>query len=152
MNSVDGKKELWCPRRGESTLNFPGPDHWWGADTCSYCGSLNPDTLMERLESGTVKVVPTDKDYKIYLENHGGDPFMATYRKGCDRSPCTGPDDCIHWVTEERVRSKFYFQHLSGEQRKRFVALLNEKRLVIGFPGSFYVSPFFCRPAEGLVK
>lgn len=38
---------------------------------------------------------------------------------------------------------KFYFQHLSVEQRKAFVELLNAKTLKLAFPGHFYVLPFF---------
>lgn len=40
-------------------------------------------------------------------------------------------------------RQKFYFQHLTETQRRTFVDLLNAGRLSIGFPGRFYVLPFF---------
>lgn len=40
---------------------------------------------------------------------------------------------------------KFYFQHFSPEQCEEFVALLNDKKLHIGYPGRFYVLPFFIR-------
>mgnify|MGYP000607288369 CR=1 FL=1 len=38
---------------------------------------------------------------------------------------------------------KFYFQHLSKEQMEDFVNLFNKKQLNIGYPGHFYVTPFF---------
>ena len=41
---------------------------------------------------------------------------------------------------------KFYFQHLSTEQRMAFVELLNAGSIVIGEPGFFYRPPFFVRP------
>jgi hypothetical protein len=40
---------------------------------------------------------------------------------------------------------KFYFQHLSMEQRRRFIHLLNEGQVQVSHPGHFYVVPFFCR-------
>jgi len=40
--------------------------------------------------------------------------------------------------------TKFYFQHLSEDQKNRFVELLNQKRLKLNVPGHFYVLPFFC--------
>jgi len=38
---------------------------------------------------------------------------------------------------------KFYYQHLSEEQKKKFVELYNAGKLVV--PGGFYVLPFFCK-------
>lgn len=39
--------------------------------------------------------------------------------------------------------SKFYFEHLSDEQKTRFVELLNEGKLSLRAPGYFYRLPFF---------
>lgn len=51
------------------------------------------------------------------------------------------------WVKIEpahgTVHHKFYYQHLSRMQRSEFVALLNEKKINIGYPGHFYSLPFF---------
>lgn len=41
---------------------------------------------------------------------------------------------------------KFYYQHLSEAQQQTFVDLLNAKKIVIGYPGHFYVRPFFVFP------
>lgn len=148
--------EMFCPRRQEAphiSKSFPGPDKYREEDDkCSYCGCLNPDTFMARLEVGDIELGPTDKDYKVYVENKGGQLFKQHYRDcytGKDEEgyvPCTGPDDCTHWITKETPRDKFYFMHLSVEQQKRFVELLNEKKVVIGMPGHFYVRPFFIVP------
>lgn len=40
---------------------------------------------------------------------------------------------------------KFYFQHLDEVQKNEFIALLNAKAVKIGYPGHFYVAPFFVR-------
>lgn len=135
-----------CPRRSEV---FSPDDHtqdtWREDGSCSFCGSMNPDTFMERLEAGDVRLAPTDKNYKVYVENEGGTQFKQTYRD-CSGKECNkGPDECTHWVTREVSHSKFYFQHLSDEQKDRFITLLNEKKLKLGYPGYFYSIPFFCR-------
>ncbi|MCV0398532.1 MAG: hypothetical protein K5785_00900 [Nitrosarchaeum sp.] len=58
-----------CPRR----INEIGPwnyqeddsDHWKD-DCCSFCGSINPDKVIELIKSGYT-ITRTDKNYKIYL-------------------------------------------------------------------------------------
>jgi len=52
-----------------------------------------------------------------------------------------------HWIQvcprgEER-ESKFYFEHLTEEQKRRFIDLLNEGKLNLREPGFFYRRPFF---------
>ena len=140
-----------CPRRIEdgrgpgSPFVAPGVelhDFWRGDDSCSYCGSLNPETLMRRLNAGDVELTPTDKSYKVYVDNEGGAAFKNTYRNCTDKYGCTGPDNCTHWVTEERSHTKFYFQHFDRAQCI-FVELLNAKKLRLKYPGHFYVLPFF---------
>ncbi len=133
-----------CPSRLEAFANGYGvenEDTWREDDTCSYCGSLNQDVFMARCAVGDVELTPTDKNYKVYVRNAGGEVFKMTYRKDC--KDCTGPDDCTHWVTELRNETKFYFQHLTGTQRTHFVALLNGGTLKLGYPGHFYCLPFF---------
>lgn len=125
---------------------FAGPDEYRGDDTCSFCGSLNPATLLARLEAGDVELGPTDKSYKVYVRNKGGAEFKQTYRDCGNEAKCTGPDDCTHWVTRETDSTKFYFQHFDEAQQNRFIELYNEKRLQIGYPGHFYVRPYFTRP------
>ena len=90
--------------------------------SCSFCGSLNPERFLELVRDGWV-VGPTDKTYKAYLES----PQTAE-----------GPG---------RVQAKFYFMHLSQEQQDQFIELHNSHQMVVGFPGHFYVPPFFTTPA-----
>lgn len=59
-------------------------------------------------------------------------------------SPFKLPESGDVYVLPEH--SKFYFQHLSVDQRKRFVDLYNDKTLKLAFPGHFYVRPFFMVP------
>lgn len=150
---------FFCPRAAE---NGGGPDSpfkppfngeatWREDETCSYCGSLNPDTLMRRLRAGDVILGTTDKNYKIYVINDGGEPFKQSHRD-CPKEegkpwPGHGPDECEHWVTREVGQTKFYFQHLSGEQQQEFVDLLNAKRLKFEGGIGFNRLPFFIAPA-----
>jgi hypothetical protein len=67
-------------------------------------------------------------------------------REDAERYEAGEPLDPMHnwvFVTKDQNHTKFYFQHLSAEQMKRFVELLNEKKLKIGLPGHFYSRPFF---------
>lgn len=159
-----------CPRRaeiylGQSPAFARDNDYDPSDDTCRYCGSLAPDTFMTRLEAGDVRLGATDKSYKVYVANDGGVPFRQAYRdcysKGADGQmmfdenrqaikkdpPCHGPTDCEHWVTRERDETKFYFQHLSDEQRDRFIELLNERKIKFQGGVGFYVLPYFAQRA-----
>lgn len=112
-----------CPRR---MLEFGGwerkenLDEWESRGDfacCSFCGSLHPDVFMESIQRpGTVKLGPTDKNYKVYVSVEGG--------------------------TREY---KFYFLHLSEEQKHKFIELMNmrPRPFEIDYPGHFYVLPFF---------
>jgi hypothetical protein len=136
-----------CPRRpsGAETFRYENkPDD----GTCDYCGSLDQDTFMARVEAGDVILCPTDKNYKVYVRNKGGAPFKQSYRT--DKPAGVGevvkdPMDQSHWTwtTREATEAKFYFYHLSDAQRKRFVELLNDKKLNLDYPGYFYQLPYF---------
>lgn len=126
-----------CPRcEGLSDL---GIDYskWPDDGHCHRCGSLLGDIFMARLEAGDVEVVPSDKNYKCYVHNKNGEKFKQSH------SGKTDADGNWSCTTEERNETKFYFQHLSEDQMRRFVDLLNEKKLHIGDPGFFYRKPFF---------
>lgn len=127
----------WGPwNRAEGLDKYRDSDH-----SCTFCGSLDPDVLMARLEAGDVELGPTDKSYKVYVRNLGGEKFKQSYRG----SNCPGGEDPTKWVwtTREQDETKFYFQHLSREQKLRFIELLNERKLRLGYPGHFYTRPFF---------
>jgi hypothetical protein len=55
---------------------------------CSFCGSLHPDDLIRLVKDEGYRIAGTDKGYKAYVDAPG-----------------------------ERQVSKFYFWHLSDEQR-----------------------------------
>ncbi len=111
------RETFTCPRRRDSW--FPGQadetgvDVWRDDKTCSFCGSLSESDFWDHIYEGGV-VTPTDKAYKVYLK--------------------------VHLSSEHK---KFYFQHLSTKGREEFVQRMNENRLNIGYPGNFYVLPFF---------
>ena len=111
--------EFMCGRRMERypyAKSLAGPDYWRMDGTCNHCGSLSPDQLFQAIEDGC-EIGPTDKNYKVYIEG--------------DKAP--------------RVRgaNKFYFQHLSETEQRKFIAFLNLGKIKIGHPGHFYVKPFF---------
>lgn len=148
-------EKMLCPRRAEVGVaaNFlrgaDQDDYDREDDSCNYCGSLNPDTFMKRLEAGDVKLTPTDKNYKVYVANDGGEAFKQHFRdcysqgaKDCKY------DECTHWVTRDVATTKFYFQHLSDDQKKRFVELINQKKIKLEHPGYFYRMPFFCTTGQ----
>lgn len=109
-----------CPRRAE---NYPvveemldGWEYRGQYLFCAYCGSLQPTMLLSLMTVGC-ELGPTDKSYKVYVE-------------------------------QERQRiGKFYFQHFSVEDMNRFIELFNmkTKTFTIGYPGHFYVVPYFMR-------
>lgn len=147
-----------CPRmEGREEFVFQNmPDD----GTCTQCGSLLPDEFMRRLEAGDVALDPTDKSYKVYVINVGGAKFRQSHRTDKPSQPgeiMKDPRDQSHWTweTNESDQCKFYFDHLSEDQKKRFVELYNDKKLKIrrynrdaeggfSFDGHFYVRPFFC--------
>ena len=90
--------------------------------SCSFCGSLHPDKFLELARQGWV-VGPTDKPYKAYLE-----------------APADGPGK----------QAKFYYPHLSQEQQDAFVELHNSRQMQVGYPGHFYVPPYFTAPNPSL--
>lgn len=94
-----------------------------GEERCSYCGSVSGDTFMAFVRAGG-EVGPTDKNYKAYLhdvkDEHGN-------------------------VVVKAPGLKFYFQHLSDEQKTEFIVLLNAGKVRVGMPGHFYRLPYFCQ-------
>lgn len=140
-----------CPRGVSSFKYLNKPDD----GTCDYCGSLLPDLFMARLELGDVELGPTDKSYKVYVHNKGGEQFKRTHR--IDRQ-VSEPGQVLRdmsdqsqwvWETVFHDTAKFYFEHLSTEQMDRFIELLNQKKLNIRVPGYFYTLPYFiCKPSS----
>lgn len=154
---VIGTDKHRCPRRGSWYSQSPFVydqeefgDNYRNDQTCSYCGSLHQDVFMSRLRRGDVELTPTDKSYKVYVHNAGGAAFKQTYRNcsyPCECPQPQGPEECTKWVTEDTDGTKFYFPHLTEEQMAEFIYLVNEKKIKMGYPGHFYVLPYFVKPA-----
>jgi hypothetical protein len=131
-----------CPDRYSSAAELK--DCWTAAECCSYCGGLNPDVLIERLKAGTCTITPTDKNYKAYVCNNGGESFKQQYR--IDELKGDAREDPRNWVwtVRDTSQAKFYYQHLSKEQKAAFIEIFNAKKMQLDAPGYFYVAPFFC--------
>jgi hypothetical protein len=161
-------EDTWRPGHSLSPADEPaGP-------SCSYCGSLHPARFMELVHAGWV-VGPTDKTYKAYLQVPLTDEDKATRRRQFDEGKVAQAirgvgerdgktpeqiqaDLDAHWdatvapIAEGRTVAKFYFQHLDEAQKREFVDLINARAVAIGYPGRFYVPPFFVAygpPATG---
>lgn len=89
---------------------------------------------MRRLEARDVLLTPTDKTYKVYVRNAGGLMFRQCFKQNDGT-----------WTNRDVNETKFYFQHLDGDQKLRFIAMMNERTLRIDIPGHFYVMPYFIR-------
>lgn len=118
-----------CPRRketghdrGDSPFVGSGQnlDKYRDDNTCSYCGSLNPELFIALLWQDNVTIGTTDKNYKIYLKS-------PELKMSCP---------------------KFYFQHFTKEQIDSFIDLMNTNRLKFESDIGFYVLPFFCREVK----
>lgn len=151
------KQLFTCPRRVEdgmasddSPFKHAGSnkDYWYereGYLVCNYCGSLKPETLFEFIDKN-VLITPTDKSYKIYVDLPGDGKRVVM---GTANHPVEGWKKRLfkkEWVlygNRDKVHGKFYFQHLSEDQKRQFIQLMNEKKLNLAFPGHFYRLPFF---------
>lgn len=163
-----------CPRKAEATMGVQREHktHWRPDGTCSYCGSISPDMLFAAIEAGA-QLGPTDKSYKVYVDlphPDAGKPCVlgsANFEQKGEGWVEITPENradlplddyqrknyrdgtWVHVTTRGPINhAKFYFQHLSEAEMQRFVDLFNARKLNIGFPGHFYVEPFFMTPVE----
>lgn len=111
---------LMCPRRNEVANPYSASDHWREDDTCSFCGSLNPELILEWMRTGQCSLGPTDKSYKVYIKKTDG----TKHSRGAD---------------------KFYFMHFNEDQMQEFIRIYNlrPRPFEIDYPGKFYVLPYF---------
>lgn len=116
---------MTCPRRQE-VAGFPGQPGFdpseENADTWidDRCSWCGSLNPSRFLEQvvSDAEVGPTDKNYKVYLNN------------------------------TDLGFTKFYFQHFDQTQRSMFIQLVNDNKVRYGYPGYFYVEPFFMRRAD----
>ena len=157
-----------CGRRG--SFEAQNTDFWRESGTCSHCGSLSGDKLMEMLEAGTCELGSTDKSYRVYVEgvpnprvgqkrvvsiaNHKASesyvPFtVAEHAAIAAQSGWVSPVEGKSWVMvrdePETITAKFYFQHWTEAQMRRSIELYNDKKIKFRGVG-FYVSPYFMAP------
>ncbi len=141
-----------CPSRlADGRATGANDDHWVDGLTCSYCGSVSPAAFFAAVESGA-EVLPTDKSYKAYIDV--ADPNVGKPRAHTISTfPSPGsveeaPGRHVHYgPTPANRHAKFYFEHLSIDERRRFVDMVNQGKMKIGHPGRFYRPPFFMGPA-----
>jgi hypothetical protein len=169
---VNDTTEFICPRRTQAFQQELPPNTWTSlaslgdgiGPSCSGCGSLHPDVFMEHVRNGWI-IEPTDKGYKAYLDKpytaeeleriKTSDAIWKATRQlkldeGATADEATAAAD-EHWNKYEaperkgRTVAKFYYQHLSAEQRAEFIELHNADAMKLAYPGYFYVRPFFTR-------
>lgn len=133
--------------------------------TCSFCGSLAPERFLELTARGWI--VDAVKNYKAYLGRPATaeelDEKRAAWMRGSlacairEVELAGGKSEQeieellgVRWdrTWRQHVESvpsaKFYFQHLSTEQRVTFIELCNSRRMRLA-GGGFAVVPYFCR-------
>lgn len=122
-------------------------------------------TCPRRAEAGmddaTSPLVGAGTNLDTYTEGHG----LIGQARGCSYCGSMHPDDFMEaartgavlgtttkdykmYVTTGDTPGKFYFQHLSPEQRREFVDLVNARTIHLGYPGYFTVLPYFMARAE----
>lgn len=116
----DQVKTFVCPRRAESLL---------------------PHTLAD----GAPSDLREDGSCR-YCGSSTEDQFFAHVEAGKTVDPT---DKSYKVYIHGTGTGKFYFQHLSPEGRSKFIDLYNERKMVMAYPGHFYVRPYFTRIADG---
>lgn len=128
--------------------------------------STENHTCPRRIEDGTHT---TDSPFTFagpnkdtYTSGHG----LIGQARGCSYCGSMHPDDFMEamrsgkelGVTNKNYKAyvatgdpnggKFYFQHLSAEQRTEFIQLLNDKQVVFEGGYGFEVLPYFIKAAR----
>lgn len=67
--ATHGDKMFSCPRNRGKMKSF-----WRSDGDCSYCGSIAPEAFFAAIAAGQ-ELVPTDKDYKVYVGGVNGQDF-----------------------------------------------------------------------------
>lgn len=165
-----------CPRQLHEAVmraQIEHQSHWKEDRTCSYCGSMMPEDVFKAIDEGC-KIGPTDKNYKIYIDlpptgfervfgstwsaESPGNEYIEATPEICERLKWKpwGEEISHHankklWVTtgvDTSIHAKFYFQHFNETERDKFIEAYNNKRINMGYPGHFYVAPYFCKRVD----
>lgn len=152
------KEKFTCPRRiedgrADASSPFVGSgqnlDSWQnreGNKVCNYCGSIQPAKVFEAIDAG-MPIGTTDKSYKIYVDLPGDGKKRS---RGSANYPAPGYKK-VPFKKEWRepakptttFHGKFYFQHFSADDQKRFIDYMNNKKIKFAGDFGFYVMPFF---------
>lgn len=118
-----------------------------GADyeTCSFCGSVRFEDVIEAIEKG-YSVLPTDKNYKLYVMMPNSAPMENTVISSTNASERPGPEwepgKDGGWELFRPVgatsRMKFYTDHMTKEQFELFIDLYRGGVTNVAYPGHFY--------------
>lgn len=114
-----------CPRRAETLSSSTGEDTW---------------DLREQFHKGL------QARHCSWCGSLHPDDFMEMVKSG---TPIGSTDKTYKVYVGDPMATKFYFPHLSIEQRKEFVDLHNDQKLVFDRGGKFYVLPFFMGYEDG---
>lgn len=92
---------------------------------CSWCGALRAEVFMSRLEARDVIVSPylgrrSTSLNQLFVRNMGGESFIESFREGPRAPGLKGL-----WSTRKVRDVRFYLNHLSEEQCRRFAELLD---------------------------
>jgi hypothetical protein len=103
-----------------------------------------PDEFIVRKLDGNVGMINYAEPACTWCGSLSGDRFMQMIKDGYTIGP-TDKNYKAYVQTGDGFHGKFYYQHLSEEQRAEFIELLNNRTAKLGFPGYFYVLPYFCK-------
>lgn len=120
--------EMTCPRRAENFMRrADGPFVGAGEGLDEWHEYPNP-------RSHEVGVM-----HCSYCGSLRPEDFMSRVEAG--EALC--PTDKNYKAYIEPNDDKFYYQHLSDDQKKRLIELANAKKIKFSAPGYWYVRPFF---------
>lgn len=105
---------------------------------------LAPDTCPRRMEDfgpweRTEGLDVPAGDRCPFCGSLTGEKFLRRVRAGDQ----VGPTDKPYKAYLDGPWAKFYFQHFTEPQRREFFELHRDGQITFGYPGHFYVLPFF---------
>jgi len=144
-----------CNRPDRARFPDPNTDMRICLDCCAMFATqientVDPFICPRRIEMpSTFRLAPADtwRDDrgKLYC-GHCGSLHPLAFMRAVSNGVKLGPTDKSYKVYVGND-AKFYFQHLSVDDRIVFIELLNAKVPNIGEPGYFYTRPFFIAPS-----
>lgn len=80
-----------------------------------------------------------------YCGSISAERFFQAVEDGVEISPT---DKSYKAYVKLPFFAKFYFQHLSDEDKTKFIKLANEHKFNLSVPGYFYTTPYFCQKVD----